>query len=122
MPVAPNLKGEINMARMCSAAVGGNTKEIDAERRKEQFNETQVGIAKELDKLIDKIGVVNVLALLCALNNADIVNIDSPYSADFKAKGWFSLDACGSIAINVDDKLNWQERWCDIGKIDFGLK
>lgn len=109
------------MAR-CAAAVGGNTKEIDVEHRKEQFNETQVEIAKELDKLIDKIGVVNVLALLYALNGAKLIDIESPFREDFKGFGWFSLAACGDVAINVDSDLQWEERWCDIGKINFGRK
>ena len=111
------------MARMC-AAVGGNTKEVDIVRRKEQFNETKAEVAQELDKLIDKIGVVNVIALLHALNGAEIfdIDVDVTYSADFKANGWFSLDTCSYAAVRVDDKLRWQERWIEVGKIDFGLK
>lgn len=109
------------MART-GAAIGGNTKEIDSVRRKEQYNETKAEIKEQLAALIKKIGVVNVVALLDALNGADIVDVDSPYSKDFRREGWFTLDTCSGIAIRVDEKLKWQERWCDIGKIQFGLK
>lgn len=107
------------MARTASAVAG---RKIDIEQRKEQFNETQAEMQAEIKKLVEKIGIVNVIALLHALNGADVVDVSSPYSEDFKAYGWFSLDVSKGIVVRVDDKLRWQERWCKVQKINFGLK
>lgn len=108
------------MAR-CTAAVGGNTKEFDIKRRRKQFDETRAEVANEINKLIDKIGFVNTLALLHALNDAEIVDVDSNCTDDFASYGWFTLNTEVGYAINVDDELKWQERCCVIEQIHFGL-
>lgn len=79
-------------------------------------NETQAEIKEELEKLIDTIGAINVLALLNACNKAKI-DITSPYSADFIEKGYFIFDSCIGYAVNVD-----QKRFCQISEIYFGTK
>ena len=109
---------------------------VDYAKRQKDFNEeTKPIMQEELNKLIDKIGYVNVICLLQAINGMQITDIDTPYNDKDYRNAWFSLttkfvDKYGDnraktsgIEVLVDDKLQWRERWCDlIADIRFGMK
>lgn len=103
-----------------------------AQRQKEFDNETKPEMDKQLNKLIAKIGYVNVVALLGAINAMAVVDVSTPYSDKNYRNGWFALQGtqndergtyAAGVEVLVDDKLEWRERWVDIfGKMQFGMK
>lgn len=118
------------MARAGAAQCGGAASKVNWAYRRAQFEkETKPELEKQLNALINKIGLVNVIALLDAINAMTITDIDTPYRDKDYRNNWFALqvedeeETISGIEVLVDDKLEWQERWCAIrGKIDFGSK
>lgn len=120
------------MARGCASTV---CEKHDNQKRKERFEqETVPELTKQINALIEKIGYVNVIILLDAINAMQIVDVDTPYRDKDYRNGWFTLkgnalhsvkgvDYASSSGVLVDDKLAWRERWVDIfGKMEFGMK
>ena len=105
----------------------GERKVNYAYRRAQFENETKPELEKQLNALIDKIGLVNVIALLDAINSMGVRDIETPYRDKDYRNNWFTLqaeeDAASSSQVLVDNELEWRERWCDFyGEIRFGSK
>lgn len=117
------------MVRMVS---GGTASKQTLKKHFEQ--ETVPELQKQIDALIDKIGYVNLIALLNAINSMAVTDISTPYANKDYRDNWFVLrgeseygckngKCASSIEILVDNKLEWQERWVDVyGELIFGSK
>ena len=116
------------MTRQATTQGGGARSKVNYAYRSKQFvNETKPELEKQLNALINKIGLVNVIALLDAINSMEVRDIETPYRDKDYRNNWFSLqvekDAASSVRVLVDNKLEWRERWCEFyGEIKFGSK
>ena len=120
------------MARM--ATVAGTARQQTLKKHFEQ--ETVPELKKQIDALIEKIGYVNLVALLGAINGMTVADVSTPYSDKDYRNNWFALKGenkrgckgdgvkcAGGVEVLVDDKLKWRERWVDIyGELIFGAK